>query len=186
MPEMLATAKLIIKFLVSLVWCVTSSEHYLGRPQIKSLPLCDGISTNFHMDILNANSTMKGLLPQWISSVGSFILRRGGGWLRMTGLSPLLFNIVADMLAILINEVKQDCWISGVVPHLVYDEISILQYTLVQSYLWNTTLRKHVTWSYYFVQSNNYQVLKLIFIKVEYSSLQGTRINWSVHWIIWL
>ena len=43
---------------------VTSSEHHLGRPQIKSLPLCDGISTSFHMDILNANSTMKGLLPQ--------------------------------------------------------------------------------------------------------------------------
>ncbi|WVZ97015.1 LOW QUALITY PROTEIN: hypothetical protein U9M48_042582, partial [Paspalum notatum var. saurae] len=34
-------------------------------------------------------------------------------------LSPILFNIVADMLAILINRAKVDGQISGVVPHLV-------------------------------------------------------------------
>jgi hypothetical protein len=44
-------------------------------------------------------------------------------------LSPLLFNIVVDMLAILINRAKSEGHINGVVPHLVDDSLSILQYT---------------------------------------------------------
>jgi hypothetical protein len=43
-------------------------------------------------------------------------------------LSSLLFNIVADMLAILVNGAKRGGMIAGVVPHLVDDELSILQY----------------------------------------------------------
>ena len=43
-------------------------------------------------------------------------------------LSPLLFNLVADMLAILIERAKQDGQISGLIPHLVDGGISILQY----------------------------------------------------------
>jgi hypothetical protein len=43
-------------------------------------------------------------------------------------LSPLLFNIVVDMLAILINRAKLDGQFDGVVPHLVDDGLSILQY----------------------------------------------------------
>ena len=34
-------------------------------------------------------------------------------------LSPILFNIVVDMLAILINRAKRDGQINGVVPHLI-------------------------------------------------------------------
>jgi hypothetical protein len=49
-------------------------------------------------------------------------LRQGGP------LSPLLFNIVVDMLAILINRAKSEGHINGVVPHLVDDGLSILQY----------------------------------------------------------
>jgi hypothetical protein len=44
-------------------------------------------------------------------------------------LSPLLFNIVVDMLAILIKRAKLASQINGVVPHLVDDGLSILQYT---------------------------------------------------------
>jgi retron-type reverse transcriptase len=40
-------------------------------------------------------------------------------------LSPILFNIVVDMLTILIKRVKL---IDGVVPHLVDNVLSILQY----------------------------------------------------------
>jgi len=40
----------------------------------------------------------------------------------------LLFNIVADMLAILLNSAKVDGQISGVVPHLIDGGLSILQY----------------------------------------------------------
>jgi hypothetical protein len=43
-------------------------------------------------------------------------------------LSPILFNIVVDMLAILIQRVKQDGQVSGLIPHLVDRGLSILQY----------------------------------------------------------
>jgi hypothetical protein len=87
---------------------------------------------------------MKGFSPKWISWVKSFItegsvainvndevgpflqtrkgLRQGGP------LSPILSNIVADMLAILIERAKADNQVSGVVPHLVDGGLSILQY----------------------------------------------------------
>jgi retron-type reverse transcriptase len=43
-------------------------------------------------------------------------------------ISPLLFNIVVDMLAILINRAKREGHTNGVVSHLVDDDLSILQY----------------------------------------------------------
>ena len=43
-------------------------------------------------------------------------------------MSPLLFNIVADMLDILIKRAKEESQISGVVPHLVDGGLSVLQY----------------------------------------------------------
>jgi hypothetical protein len=43
-------------------------------------------------------------------------------------MSPILFNIVADMLSILIKRAKDDGQIKGVIPHLVDDGLSILQY----------------------------------------------------------
>jgi hypothetical protein len=43
-------------------------------------------------------------------------------------LSPILFNIVADMLAIIINRAKNNGQIARVVPHLVDNGLSILQY----------------------------------------------------------
>jgi len=43
-------------------------------------------------------------------------------------MSPILFNIVADILAILIARAKEAGQIEGVIPHLVQDGLSILQY----------------------------------------------------------
>jgi hypothetical protein len=43
-------------------------------------------------------------------------------------LSLVLFNIVVDILAILINRAKEEGQISGVIPNLVDDGLSILQY----------------------------------------------------------
>jgi len=43
-------------------------------------------------------------------------------------MSPIFFNIIADMLAILIKRAKDDGQIRGVIPHLVEDGLSILQY----------------------------------------------------------
>jgi retron-type reverse transcriptase len=43
-------------------------------------------------------------------------------------LSPILFNIVVGMLAILINRAKNGGEISRVIPNIVKDGLSILQY----------------------------------------------------------
>ena len=42
--------------------------------------------------------------------------------------SPIMFNIVVDMLAILISRAKEDEQTKGVVPHLVDEGLSVLQY----------------------------------------------------------
>ena len=44
-------------------------------------------------------------------------------------MSPILFNIVVDMLAILIGRAKEADQVGGLVPHLVDGGVSILQYT---------------------------------------------------------
>jgi hypothetical protein len=41
-------------------------------------------------------------------------------------LSPFLFNIIVDMLAILIARAKEDGQIDGLIPHLVEGGVSIL------------------------------------------------------------
>jgi hypothetical protein len=43
-------------------------------------------------------------------------------------MSPILFNIVTDMLALIIKGAKADGQISGVIPRLVDDGLSILRY----------------------------------------------------------
>jgi hypothetical protein len=43
-------------------------------------------------------------------------------------MSPILFNIAADMLVLLIKRAKDDGQFSGVIPHLVEDGLSTLQY----------------------------------------------------------
>jgi hypothetical protein len=43
-------------------------------------------------------------------------------------LSLILFNIIVDMLKILINHAKERGQVTGVVSHLVDDDLSILQY----------------------------------------------------------
>ena len=43
-------------------------------------------------------------------------------------LSPILFNLIADMLAILVSRAKNCRQFRGLVPNLVDDGLSILQY----------------------------------------------------------
>ena len=43
-------------------------------------------------------------------------------------MSPILFNIVADMLAVIISRAKESGQVEGVIPHLIQDGLSILQY----------------------------------------------------------
>jgi hypothetical protein len=87
---------------------------------------------------------MKGFAPKWCRWIQSVVT--GGsvgikinddigpyfqtkrGLRQRDPMSPILFNIVADMLALLINRAKANGQIRGVLPHLVDDGLSILQY----------------------------------------------------------
>ena len=87
---------------------------------------------------------MKGFSQNWCEWIATFI-QRGHVGIKINDqigqifqtlkvlrqgdqLSPILFNIVADMLAILINRAKEERLVSGIVPHLVDGGLSILQY----------------------------------------------------------
>jgi hypothetical protein len=85
---------------------------------------------------------MKGFLDEWRALINSFV--SGGsvaikvndnvgryfqtlkGMRQGDPLSLMLFNIVADMLAIMIERAKNDGLIEGVIPHLVDWGLSIL------------------------------------------------------------
>ena len=87
---------------------------------------------------------MKGFSPKWINWDKTFIsgesvainvnddvvhfFQTRKGLQQGDPLSLLLFNIIADMLAILISRAKVDGQISGVVPHLIDGGLSVLQY----------------------------------------------------------
>jgi hypothetical protein len=53
----------------------------------------------------------------------NFQTRKG---VRRDLLSPILFSIIVDMLAILINRAKSEGQISGVIPHILDEGLSIL------------------------------------------------------------
>jgi hypothetical protein len=55
----------------------------------------------------------------------------------------MLFNIVANMLAILIERAKVEGQIEGVVPHLVDGGLSILQYADDTILFMENDLKKH-------------------------------------------
>jgi len=87
---------------------------------------------------------MKGFSAEWRAMIHSFV--SGGsvvikvnddvghyfqtkkGLRQGDSVSPMLFNIVADMLAVMIERAKVDGQIDGVVNHLVDGGLSILQY----------------------------------------------------------
>ena len=86
---------------------------------------------------------MKGFSPRWCEWVARFV--QGGsvgikvnedighyfqtlkGLRQGDPLSPILFNLVADMLAVLIARSKEDGQVGGLVPCLFEGGVSILQ-----------------------------------------------------------
>lgn len=85
---------------------------------------------------------MKGFDSTWRKQVESFV--QGGtvgirvnddvshyfqtqkGLRQGDPMSPILFNIVADMLTILAGRAKEEGWVGGLIPHLVDGGVSIL------------------------------------------------------------
>jgi hypothetical protein len=58
-------------------------------------------------------------------------------------LSPILFNIVADMLAILIFRAKEDGQVDGLIAHLVDGGFLSYNMRMIRFYSWNMILIKH-------------------------------------------
>jgi retron-type reverse transcriptase len=101
---------------------------------------CDKVNWSF----LHQTLKMKGFSPEWRALIDNFVyegsvvihvnddtgcfFQTRKGLRQGDPLSPLLFNIVEDMLAILIKRAKSDGQIEGVIPHLLYGGLSILQY----------------------------------------------------------
>ena len=77
-------------------------------------------------------------------------------------LSPILFNIVVYMLAILIARAKENQQFKGVVPHLVDDGLSILQYA-------DDTIL--------FMEDNIEQAKNLKLLLCAFEQLSGLKIN---------
>ena len=77
-------------------------------------------------------------------------------------LSPLLFNIIVDMLAILISRVKENGQISGMVPHLVDDRLLVLQYA-------DDTI--------IFMENNFDQAINMNLLLCAFEQLSGLKIN---------
>jgi hypothetical protein len=101
---------------------------------------CDKVKWSFLQQTLR----MKGFCQQWCAWVENFVTRGSVGikindaighyfkthkGLRQGDpMSPILFSIVAYMLFVLVKRAKDDDQIKGVIPHLVEDGLSILQY----------------------------------------------------------
>ena len=87
---------------------------------------------------------MKGFSPTWCEWISKVISRVSvavkvndnidhyfqtrKGVRQGDPLSPILFNIVVDMLAILISRAKEADHIRGIVPHLVDEGLLVLRY----------------------------------------------------------
>jgi len=121
---------------------------------------------------------MKGFSPQWCSwikkimSGGSFgvqvndevgnYFQTKRGLRQGDPLSPVLFNIVDDMLAVLVSRAKENNQIEGVVPHLIDGGLSILQYAD------DTVL---------FLEDDAEQAMNMKIVLCTFEKLSGLKIN---------
>jgi hypothetical protein len=127
---------------------------------------------------LQQTMRMKGFDPKWCRWVHEFI-RRGSVGIRVNDdighcfqtkkgprqgdpLSPILFNIIADMLAIVIQRAKEDGQVDGLILHLVDGGVSILQYA-------DDTI--------IFMENNLEKALNMKLILYFFEQLLGLKIN---------
>ena len=96
---------------------------------------------------------MKGFDPLWCQWINDYI-KKGSVGIRVNDdighnfqtrkglrqgdpLSPILFNVVADMLAILISRAKEDGQVAGLIPHLVEGGYLYYNMRMTLLVLWN-------------------------------------------------
>ena len=60
-------------------------------------------------------------------------------------MSPLLFNIVADMFAVIIGRAKHHGHVEGLVPHLVGGGCPFYNMLMTLFFSWNMAWLRHVT-----------------------------------------
>ena len=78
----------------------------------------------------------------------TFFLRALGTTSRQKGirqgdpLSPILFNIIADMLAILIERAKADGQVGGLIPHLAEGGCPFYNMRMILFYSWSMIYKR--------------------------------------------
>ena len=82
-------------------------------------------------------------------------------------MSPILLNIVVDMLAVLIGRAKEDGQVGGLIPHLVDGVVSILQYAYATIIFMEHDMAK----------ARNMRNMKLVLCLFE--QLPGLKINFN-------
>jgi hypothetical protein len=117
---------------------VHKTIHELHRKKLDGVLLKIDFEKTYdkvNLSFLQQALCMKGFDPKWCRGIKDFVSKGSVGikvndaighyfqtqkGLRQGDpLSPLLFNIVADMLAILIVRAKEDGQVEGLIPHLV-------------------------------------------------------------------
>jgi hypothetical protein len=101
---------------------------------------------------------MKGFAPEWCRMINQYV--QGGsvgvkvnddighyfqtkkGLRQGDPLSPIQFNIVVDMLAILIERAKNDGQVGGLIPHLVEGGSLSYSMRMILSFSWNMIYKK--------------------------------------------
>ena len=92
-------------------------------------------------------------------------------------ISPILFNIMVDMLAILIGRAKEAGQVGGLVPHLVDGGVSIPQYADDTIIFMEHDLAKARNMKLVLCLFEQLTRLKITFIKVSCSALVEPRRN---------
>jgi hypothetical protein len=129
---------------------------------------------------------MKGFDPNWCQLIENFITRGKMGirdnedighyfqthkGLRQGDpLSPILFNLIVDMLVILISRAKEDGQVEGLIPHLVDGGVSIVQCA-------NDTI--------IFMKHDLEKALNMKLVLCNFEQLLGLKINFYKSELFW-
>ncbi|WVZ89203.1 hypothetical protein U9M48_035635, partial [Paspalum notatum var. saurae] len=128
---------------------------------------------------------MKGFSSKWISWIKTFIssdsvavnvnddvghyFQTKKGLQQADPLSPLLFNIMVDMLKVFISRAKLDEQLEGVIPHLVDGGLSTLQYA-------DDTI---LFMDHDLVKPHNMKLLLSVFEQASGLKINSTRVNFE-------